>query len=79
MQVSIPLDKMTTEDKLRVLEEIWDDLRKEPENVPSPPWHEGVLRAREEQVQEGKAKFKDWTEAKRKIREKSPGRITSSP
>lgn len=68
MQVAIPLDKMTIQDKLRALEEIWEDLRSTPEDVPSPAWHADVLRARESRVREGKSKFGDWSDAKRRIR-----------
>lgn len=71
MQVEIPLDKMTVADKLRALEEIWSDLQRTPEDVPSPAWHADVLRAREDRVREGTSHFGDWTEAKRRIRERT--------
>jgi hypothetical protein len=69
MQVEIPLDKMTIQDKLRVLEEIWNDLQRTPGNVPPPAWHADVLHAREARVREGQAHFGDWKDAKRRIRE----------
>ena len=62
---------MTIQDKLRAMEEIWDDLRRVPENIPSPSWHADVLRAREDRIREGKSKFEDWTAAKRRIRERT--------
>lgn len=68
MNVTIPLDEMTTAEKLRVLEEIWADLRRTPSDVPSPTWHADVLRAREARVREGKSQFRDWEEAKSRIR-----------
>ena len=70
MQVTLPLDKMTTAEKLRAIEEIWDDLTRTPEDVPSPAWHADVLRAREDRVREGSSRFGDWAEAKRRIRER---------
>jgi len=66
--VTVPLDTMTTLDKLRALEDIWCDLQRTPDEVPSPAWHADVLRAREERVRDGLSKFEDWNEAKRKIR-----------
>jgi hypothetical protein len=69
MQVAIPLDKMTTSDKLRALEDIWDDLQRTSEELPSPAWHADVLRAREDRVREGSSQFQDWPDAKRRIRE----------
>jgi len=64
----LPLDKMTTEDKIAAMEQIWDDLCRNPESVSSPPWHEKVLSARKKSIQEGKAKFSDFTAAKDRIR-----------
>ena len=71
MQPAIPLERMTTLDKLRVLEEIWSDLQRTSADVPSPPWHADVLRARAERVREGTAQFGDWSDAKRRIRERA--------
>jgi hypothetical protein len=63
-----PLDEMTVSDKLHAMEQIWDDLCRNPENVPSPGWHSYILQAREGRVKEGSSKFTDWAEAKEKIR-----------
>jgi hypothetical protein len=71
MQVAIPLDKMTTAEKLHALEEIWDDLRRTPEEIAPPGWHADVLRAREGRVRAGTSQFGDWADAKRRIRERT--------
>ena len=71
MQPAIPLDKMTTVEKLKALEEIWSDLQRTPDDVPSPAWHADVLHAREARVREGSSQFGDWTDAKRRIRERT--------
>jgi len=71
MQVAIPLEKMTTADKLRALEDIWTDLQRAPEDVPSPAWHGDVLRAREDRVREGTSQFGGWADAKRRIRKRT--------
>ena len=71
MEVQIPLDKMTTLDKLRALERIWDDLQRKPEDVPSPSWHGDVLQVREGRVKEGSSQFLDWSEAKSRIRDRT--------
>ena len=71
MPVTIPLDKMTTADKLRALEEIWGDLQRLGDQIPSPAWHADVLRAREQRVEEGSASFVDWETAKGRIRGKA--------
>ena len=68
MELTLPLTRMTTSDKLRALEKIWDDLSRASENVPSPSWHAEVLQARQKRLQKGSAHFTEWTEAKRAIR-----------
>ena len=67
MHAAIPLDKMDVAEKLRAIEEIWDSLCRAPDDVPSPEWHGNVLREREQRIQEGKAKFVDLAEAKRRV------------
>jgi len=71
MQPAIPLDKMTTADKLRALEEIWSDLQRTPDEIPSPAWHADVLHARENRVRDRSSEFGDWSDAKRRIRERT--------
>jgi len=70
MQLTLPLDKMTTEEKIRAIEDIWEDLLRTVEEIPSPTWHADVLHARESRVREGSAEFGDWGEAKQRIRKR---------
>ena len=70
MQVSIPLDRMTTLEKLRAIEDIWDDLCRSKADIPSPAWHADVLRVREQQIGKGESEFLDLAEAKRVLRER---------
>ena len=69
MSVNLPLDKMTTEEKLQALEALWDDLTRNEELFESPPWHAQVLRHREEMVRAGEESFIDWEIAKKQLRE----------
>lgn len=59
---------MTTDEKLRVMEDIWADLRRTPDDVPSPEWHQDVLNARERKHTGGAVAYDDWTAAKERIR-----------
>ena len=70
MDISIPLNEMTTIDKLRAIEDIWENLLHDSENIPSPAWHADVLSAREQRIQQGKSRFSDWDEAKSRILKK---------
>ena len=67
--LDLPLDQMTTEEKLRTLEVIWDDLCRSSEDVPSPAWHGDVLRAREERVEGGTSRYVAREKAKDHIRD----------
>ncbi|MEO6993438.1 MAG: addiction module protein [Lacunisphaera sp.] len=70
MDAILPLDQMTTAEKLRAMEALWADLTRQADNFESPAWHEGVLREREQRVAEGKETYGDWEEAKRQLRER---------
>ncbi|MEW6618722.1 MAG: addiction module protein [bacterium] len=69
MAVTIPLDQMTTAEKLLSMENIWDDLCRRADEISSPPWHGEVLQQREEKVKKGVEEFTDWENAKGKIKE----------
>ena len=68
MQTSLPLNEMTTTEKLVIINEIWDDLMRNPNDIPSPEWHRDVLSARAGRVKRGEAKFKDFESAKSELR-----------
>ncbi len=69
MNISLPLDKMTSLDKIAIMEKLWEDLCRDPESIPSPTWHKDVLEAREKEVNEGKAEFTSFDRAKGRIRD----------
>ncbi len=71
MNISLPLDKMTSLDKIAVMEKLWDDLCRNAESFSSPEWHQGVLQAREKEIDEGKAQFSAFDHAKDRIRNKT--------
>lgn len=68
MKLVLPLDKMTTADKLSAMEQLWDDLCRSPQGVPSPAWHGEILSDREKRVRKGRARFSDLADAKNNIR-----------
>ncbi len=68
MPVSLPLNKMTLPEKLRIMETIWEDLSRHSDALESPEWHNTVLQKREKQIAAGTAKFSNWERAKADIR-----------
>jgi Putative addiction module component len=73
-QVVLPLKAMSVPEKLEVLERVWASLRDDDAKLESPAWHKPLLAERKRLHAEGKAKFVDWTEAKRRIRRRVGGR-----
>ncbi len=57
--------------KIAVMEKLWDDLCRDSEAIPSPKWHKEVLEARKKEVNEGKAKFSSFDQAKERIRDQT--------
>lgn len=69
MKVSLPLDRMTTAEKLSAMEALWQDLSREADKFESPSWHGTILRERERRVEEGKESYVDWAAAKKALRQ----------
>ncbi len=65
--MEIVLEKMTIEEKLRLMDKIWNMLLPEEETLPSPEWHREVLEKREYDFREGREKVYDWQYAKKHI------------
>lgn len=68
MQNNLPLDEMTTTEKLVIINQIWDDLLRNSDDIPSPEWHKEVLSARAERIKKGEAHFKDFESVKSELR-----------
>ena len=67
MNITSQLDQLTTADKIRTMEYLWDDLCRHADEVPSPSWHKETLSQREQAVTEGSAVFRDWETEKSRI------------
>ena len=70
MEIALPLDQMTTAEKLGVMEAIWADLSRNEREIESPVWHQQVLSEREARVRSGEERFMDWDTAKEQLRDR---------
>ena len=70
MVVNLPLDEMSVEEKLQVMEALWADLSREPDHIESPAWHKDALEEAKKRVESGEAGFSDWQKAKTSIRDR---------
>ena len=71
MQNAFEIGHLSKEDKLKVMEAIWEDLSKEDEELESPNWHQDVLQDTERRLKLGEEKEVDWNTAKKELRERS--------
>ena len=67
---TLPIETLSTSDKLLLMERLWEDLSRRPADVPSPEWHGDVLAERQAAVCEGRTSFVDWDAAKERLRER---------
>jgi hypothetical protein len=70
MDIILPLEQMTTAEKLQVMEALWADLSRNEQEIESPAWHQQVLRERDERVRSGQESFIDWETAKQQLRDR---------
>jgi len=69
MPTTIDLQEMTTPDKLRLMEALWQSLSASSSAVVSPQWHGEVLAERDRLIGSGEETFVDWETAKKQLRE----------
>ena len=67
MSVDISLNELTTAEKLELMERLWVDLSRQPQDVPSPAWHGVVFDERREAVRQGRTTFVAWEEARQRL------------
>jgi hypothetical protein len=70
MQSTIEIKHLSREEKLRVMEAIWEDLSREEDEVESPNWHQKALLETEQRLNSGQEKIVDWKIAKKELRKR---------
>jgi hypothetical protein len=70
--INLPLEDMSSEEKIQAMETIWENLCAKADSLISPPWHEKILNEREERIKRGDDEFIDWDTAKKNIRNDIP-------
>ncbi len=60
------IQKLSKEEKLELMEAIWEDLSKT--EVVAPAWHKQALKETEQRVSEGLEQPVDWKQAKDQLR-----------
>ncbi|HEY3762632.1 MAG TPA: addiction module protein [Verrucomicrobiae bacterium] len=65
---ALEIKQMPREEKLRLMEALWDDLSQDEAQVESPAWHAIALRETADRVARNEEKILDWEEAKVQLR-----------
>jgi putative addiction module component (TIGR02574 family) len=59
---------MTVAERLQAMEQLWDALCREPEEMSSPAWHAEVLADRKGRAERGEAKFLTLEQLRARLR-----------
>lgn len=65
---TIALETLSIEEKIQMMESLWDSLCATTSQVASPSWHGDILAAREQAIHDGSDRFEDWENAKEALR-----------
>ena len=68
-QDSISVFDLSPSEKLQLVEDLWDDLAANPEDVPIHDWQRAEIARRKENLMENPASALSWPEIKRRVRE----------
>ena len=68
MSTELPLDSMSTTDKLKIMESVWASLRNAPD-LPTPQWHRELRAERKQRLETGQATVSSWDDAKKRLNE----------
>jgi putative addiction module component (TIGR02574 family) len=71
MPATLDLKQMSRPEKVRLMEEIWQDLSADEKEVESPSWHGEIIAERTAKVEEGKATFLTLEELQARLATKS--------
>ena len=69
MAVTVDLRTMSTPEKLRLMEDLWQNLSSNEVDLACPAWHGDVLAERERLTATGEESFIPWEAAKKQLRE----------
>jgi hypothetical protein len=67
---TLAIKKMSLEEKLRAMEELWESLSNDGSQLASPAWHSDALRETEHRYDAGQEQPIEWATAKRELRDR---------
>jgi len=68
MSETLQIEKMSSAERLRAMEQLWDALCREEQEIPSPDWHGEVLKERAERAERCEARFLTLAQLRSRLR-----------
>jgi len=65
---STQIEKMSVTERLKAMDQLWDSLTRDSDEIPSPDWHQDVLADRKARAQLGEAKFLTLAQLRSRLR-----------
>ena len=64
------IQQMPRQEKLRLMEALWDDLSRDEAELESPVWHATALAETQQRLDKGQEQVLDWEQAKAELRQR---------
>ena len=69
---SSQIERMSVTERLQAMDQLWDSLTRDGDEIPSPTWHQDILADRKARAQRGEAKFLTLDELRSRLRSSEP-------
>ena len=69
---SSDIERMSVTERLQAMDQLWDSLTRDSDEVSSPDWHQDVLADRKARAQRGEAKFITLAQLRSRLRSSEP-------
>jgi hypothetical protein len=66
--INVALVTLSIEEKIQMMELLWDSLCITSSKVASPSWHGDILATRQQAIHDDSDRFEDWETAKEALR-----------
>jgi len=67
---NVEIGHLSREEKLSVMEAIWEDLSRDAGQIESPDWHREALDETDHRRRSGQERVVDWPKAKKELRKR---------
>ena len=69
MSIYADFQKLSITEKVKVVQELWDQIAASPEELPVPAWHRAELEKRQSEWASSPDPGEDWDVVKKRLRE----------